>query len=380
MMWGRFHIPVLALFYIASQVPIEQFAIIMAVFSFTTLFLEIPSGVIADLIGKKKTLLLSRFLYVVEIFMLAFYDGFWVFLIAKIISGIGVSLTSGTDSALMFETLKKLGREKDHKKISGTRSMITNISMAVVMITGSYLFSINYKLPAIVSLPILTLGFILTFFIFDPSEKLKGFSFKNFISHFKESVRMFWHNPYLKFLAFFTLIIGALISIILSMSSAYYELIIPVTLIGSIAFISSMLTAFASKKAHALEEIIGERKSIFLIQSVILISLLLASIYVNYLGIMFMLIISLVVGFYGIVINDYVNRHVVDSHRVAMLSVNNMFDNIGVTILFPIVGFITLHYQVKYSLLFLVLISGIYLFIVGIFFRALFKKNNKIQQ
>ena len=108
LMWGRFFIPVLALFYIASQVPIEQFAIIMSVFALSTLLLEIPSGVIADLLGKKKTLLIGRFCYIIEIFMIAFYDGFWIFLVAKVVSGIGVSLNSGTNSALLFDTLKKM--------------------------------------------------------------------------------------------------------------------------------------------------------------------------------------------------------------------------------------------------------------------------------
>ena len=65
LMWGRFFIPILALFYIASQVTLEQFTIIMAVFAFSTFVLEIPTGVIADLLGKKKALLISRAMYVI---------------------------------------------------------------------------------------------------------------------------------------------------------------------------------------------------------------------------------------------------------------------------------------------------------------------------
>ena len=76
-MWARFFVPILALFYIASQVTIEQFAIIMAVFSFTTLVLEIPAGVMADLLGKKRTLLISRFMCIVEICL------FMLFIFAK---------------------------------------------------------------------------------------------------------------------------------------------------------------------------------------------------------------------------------------------------------------------------------------------------------
>ena len=86
LLWGRFFLPVLALFYIASQVSLPEFAIIFSVFSLAILFLEIPTGVVADLIGKKNTLLLSRAMYIIEIALIAFFNGFWVFFIAKIIS------------------------------------------------------------------------------------------------------------------------------------------------------------------------------------------------------------------------------------------------------------------------------------------------------
>ena len=105
-MWMRFFIPVLALFYIASKVSFTEFSIIMSVFALMTLILEIPSGAIADIIGRKKTLIIARFCYIIEIFLIAFYDGFYIFLIAKVISGIGVSLSSGTDQALLYDTLK----------------------------------------------------------------------------------------------------------------------------------------------------------------------------------------------------------------------------------------------------------------------------------
>ena len=42
LMWARFFIPVLALFYIASEVSITEFSIIMGVFSLGILLLEIP--------------------------------------------------------------------------------------------------------------------------------------------------------------------------------------------------------------------------------------------------------------------------------------------------------------------------------------------------
>jgi len=58
-----------------------------------------------------------------------------------------VSFGSGTNSALLYGSLKRLKREKEHKKISGLASTISKVSMAVVFIIGAYLFSIiiNYR-------------------------------------------------------------------------------------------------------------------------------------------------------------------------------------------------------------------------------------------
>lgn len=55
LMWGRFFVPVMALFYIASEVSLAEFTIIMSVFSLTILLLEIPSGAITDMLGKKRS-------------------------------------------------------------------------------------------------------------------------------------------------------------------------------------------------------------------------------------------------------------------------------------------------------------------------------------
>jgi MFS family permease len=53
----------------------------------SALLLEIPSGAVADILGRKNTLLLSRLCFVIEVAIIAFFNGFWPFLIAKVISG-----------------------------------------------------------------------------------------------------------------------------------------------------------------------------------------------------------------------------------------------------------------------------------------------------
>ena len=151
--------------------------------------------------------------------------------------------------------------------------MISNISMAVVFIIGAYLFSLSPKLPAIVSLPFIILGFILTFFLEEPYKITKKFNLKSYFKHLKEGFVYFKNSKYIKYIAFISLFSGAAISVSLSMSSVYFEkILIPISLIGVLAFVSSMLTAFSSKKSHKIEAFLGEKKSLLLIQISVVIA------------------------------------------------------------------------------------------------------------
>ena len=339
--WARFYIPVLALFYIASQVSLEQFTIIMSVFSLSILVLEIPTGVIADLLGRKNTLLISRFFYVIELFLIAFYNGFWVFLIAKIISGVGVSLWSGSEEALIYDTLKRAKREKEYKKINGIIHTISNVAMAIMFVIGGFLFAISPKLPAIASVPFAVLGFALTFFLTEPYKSKRTATLKNSIKHMKEGAVYFWHHSYVKYLTFYSWPIAATIAMMLSISSAYHQsIMIPVAVIGVIVMMGSLLTAYAAKKTHYWEELYGEKKMLLFIQLLMIFAVCCMSLMINYIGAIFYLIICFGAGLFNVLISHYVNQHIKTSNRATMLSIKNFFDNLAIFIFFPILGYI----------------------------------------
>ena len=79
--------------------------------------LDIPAGALADVIGRKKSLIIGR------VFLLASIVGFatmhspveaWI---SNIIWAIGYSFQSGADQALLYNTLKEAGIEKDFIKM-----------------------------------------------------------------------------------------------------------------------------------------------------------------------------------------------------------------------------------------------------------------------
>lgn len=340
--WMRFYIPLLALFYIASGVPLDEFAIIMSVVALVVLLFEVPSGVLADILGKKKTIVIGRAMFIGQIYLLAFHNGFWPFLISGIIAAIGMGLVSGAEEALLYDTLKKLKRTDEHKRISGNVLTARYVTIAATFMAGGILFHIDPKLPAICALPPIIIATIISALFVEPYHSKKRLGLMDSLKHLKEGLKYFAGHSYVKFIVFFSLPVFTIIGISLSMSSAYLSAVmIPVTLIGVVAFLQAMTSAVSSKRAHNIEERLGEKKTIYFIGGLSILAALLMGLMVPGFGMLFYLIIPFVSGGFHVLTNHYVNEHIETSHRATMLSIKSMFSNLGVFIMFPLVGKMT---------------------------------------
>jgi len=99
------------LFYLLAGISYFQLSTIEAVGLIAVLLLEIPSGAFADLIGRKYSVFIGLFLTGIELILIAYGFNYLFFLIAAFIGGIGGSLVSGADTALLYDSLKKIKKE-----------------------------------------------------------------------------------------------------------------------------------------------------------------------------------------------------------------------------------------------------------------------------
>ena len=75
-----------------------------ALFAATVALFEVPSGYVADIWGRKRAILLGSALNGVGFLSLLWADGFLDFLVYEFILGLGISLISGADLALLYDT------------------------------------------------------------------------------------------------------------------------------------------------------------------------------------------------------------------------------------------------------------------------------------
>ena len=119
--------PVLVPFFLKQEMSMQQVFLLQVCFGLTVLVLEVPSGYLSDLWGRKKTLVLGALFNGLGYTWLSLSSSHLDFFIFEILVGIGLSLASGTDLALLYAWNKAY----DDRREAGTR-VIANRQMASV--------------------------------------------------------------------------------------------------------------------------------------------------------------------------------------------------------------------------------------------------------
>src|SRR5262247_2938752 len=115
--------------YLASQgIGMRQFMELQAVFAVVILCGEVPSGLLSDLWGRKKTLLLGATLKALGFSLLPLWSSYEGFLFYHLTMGIALSLISGGDVALLWDSYLAAGGEK-----SRDGSVLGNATLAAQM-------------------------------------------------------------------------------------------------------------------------------------------------------------------------------------------------------------------------------------------------------
>ena len=113
------YMPIVVPFYESNGLSMKDIMVLQGVYSVAIVILEVPSGYLADVIGRRKTLILGAVFGTFGFATYSFSYGFVGFLVAEIILGIGQSCISGADSAMLYDSLLEKGMEKKYTRYEG---------------------------------------------------------------------------------------------------------------------------------------------------------------------------------------------------------------------------------------------------------------------
>jgi predicted MFS family arabinose efflux permease len=143
---ARAYYPVLAILFIDLGLTLDQYMLLNAVWAATIFVLEVPSGALADTIGRKRLLVFSSVLMVLEmgVLLVAPKDGGgWLLaccLINRLLSGASEAAASGADEAIAYESLPELGRAAAWDEVLATGMRLRAAGFLVAMALGGLLY------------------------------------------------------------------------------------------------------------------------------------------------------------------------------------------------------------------------------------------------
>ena len=121
------------LFLLGRGFSLTQAGLAEGFFHMVSMCCEIPSGMLSDMIGRRKTLILAGLISAAGAFCMIVTDWFWVILIAMGLNAFSYNLVSGTREALTYDSLLECGQEAGYLKVS---SIQENLYLGIFALTN----------------------------------------------------------------------------------------------------------------------------------------------------------------------------------------------------------------------------------------------------
>ena len=153
---ARAYYPILAILFLDLGLTLDQYVMLNLVWAATIFVFEVPSGALADTLGRKTLLVTAAVLMVVEMSCLLFApkDGGWLLfglcVANRLLSGLSEAAASGADEALAYDSLPEGEKDTAWDEVLGRAMRYRSVAFVIAMIAGGLLYDpgiINSVLP-----------------------------------------------------------------------------------------------------------------------------------------------------------------------------------------------------------------------------------------
>ena len=183
----------------------------LEVFSFGIMtFLELPTGALADLFGRRKTIILGGLLGGLANIYLAFASNISMFFLSFAVLGISEALISGSFIALAFDSLKELKKEDYFSKFNARIGLVFRSGLIIATFLGGYLYQYWVGLPFFLMGLMQIFSMLFIFLMVEPKIDTEKFSLNSYIRQTKDGFRELFKTSYMKKLTVYYTLVGGI--------------------------------------------------------------------------------------------------------------------------------------------------------------------------
>ncbi len=357
---ARFYYPVFSILFLDFGLTLSQFALLNAVWAATIVLCEVPSGALADTIGRRNLLVFAGSLMVIEISLWAFVPRhditllFWVFVVNRILSGMAEAAASGADEALAYDSLKEFGNIEQWGEVLERQMQIQSAGFVFAMTLGGVIYdpSLLQRFADVIGLNVVITGettlrlpIYLTLFTavltlittLRMSEVNTHETSTNTGENIHTTFRLVWQaglwifrTPFVLGLILFGLLYDSVIRMLLTMASQYYRVIdVPE---GWFGILGSALALFGFVVPGIARRLSEKRSPLFNLVTtagLVILGLVGMTFTWKWVGVLPALILFSSMFLIGFFLSHYLNLVTSSDKRATVLSFKGLFLNLG---------------------------------------------------
>jgi MFS family permease len=362
---ARFYYPVFTILFLDFGLTISQFAMLNAVWAASIVVMEVPSGALADIWGRRKLLILASVLMIVEMLLLGFapreYPGilFAFFLTNRILGGFAEAAASGADEAIAYDALKSEGLMDHWDKVIAMQMKMRSLIFILAMAIGAAVYdpvfmqriadwlglnirftqAVTIRIPIFMTLAMAVLSLVATLRMTEKGVAgddacgalaYCGATIKDVLKKTLAAGQWILQTPFALIIIVAGFLFDSILRMVVTLASQYYRMIeIPEALFGIIGSGMAIIGLIVPQIATKMTARFSPRFNLFSLTAVTFIGLAGMSLFQPIFGLIPAVILYSGIYLSGFFVSFYLN-HITDSDkRATVLSFKGLSFNLA---------------------------------------------------
>jgi MFS family permease len=313
-------------------------------FIVATMFLtEVPTGMLADRLGRKRSIIVALALQVLGEVIFVFADRYWLAVLSSVIGGLGFAFSSGCVEALVYDALKSEGRQEEMSKAMGFIGAAERVANLLAYAVGGLLVvnltQERFVLAIVLTACMVGVGWLVSLTLRESPVEFEREGGDSSLKLLVDGVKTLRDNR-----QFLGLVLLALATIPFRNYVGLYqprfvEVGVPPVWLGLAQALGSGLCILGARYAYRLEEWLGERWSLLLVTALPGVLYLLMVVVVH--PTLTVLVFCALYGsmsLKGPIFSGHLNRHIESRNRATVLSLISMVSGLYVALMGLVIG------------------------------------------
>ncbi len=335
-----FPVPTIVLFWQQHGMSLTLVMVLQSLFALTMVVLELPSGYLADVVGRRKTLILAACSTFMAIVIYSLGQHFFHFLAAEIFFAFGFAMISGADEAFIYDTLQALDETDRYQEVYGKLFFYNVCAVGVSSVVGGWLASFfSFRLTFYAVYPFFLSAIVIAFSLEEPPRKTLQAQ-QGYLRELRNILRYcLVQNTRLRWLMLYSGLVMGINQAAVWLYQPYFQVCGLKVVYFGLAFASfQIVAALSSKYAYHVERWLGARYALIILVILTASGYFLMAYVVFLLSFMFAFTQQFARGFSRVVISEYINQLTESDIRATVLSTQNLIMRLCYAMLIPIAG------------------------------------------